>query len=326
MEIIGRQVEIGVAVEATRGTAEVVASKWIKNVVAGIVHRATKVKDNGKFGRFEETPKQRIVQQWYDGSLQGILHADVVGYLLYNLYGAVNTTTVAGNVKSHVFTLDHTGTHPALTMFAKDGSVAQQTFGCGVVKTLEITATMDEYLRMNANIMAKVAAANADTPSYDTEYDFIGRDITIKVADSEAGLAGATAMVAKSVTISWDAGALRDFAFGARTPQNIFNTKMALQVEVTKNFTDTTFRTLFHADTAKYVQITIEGEADIGTGNKPKIVLLLNSAQVTSWDRSGGASDIVTETFTISAGYNETDTQQSELTLQNLTPAYAVGS
>lgn len=328
-EILGRQLEVGVAVEATRGTAETSPDRWMRNVLANFIHRAQRASDNATRGRLEDSEASRVVQEWYEGNLEGIVHIDMLGYFLYNLYGAVDSAVVSGSVYDHEFTLDQVVTHPALTLFAKDGGVAQHRFAGGVVNTLEISATVDEYLRMTANMLAKNVAADTNTPAYLTEYDFIGRDITIKTADTEGDLGAATAVKAKNVTIRFDSGAaaLRNHVFGSRKPDNIFNGRFAVEVEVTRDFIDTTYRDLFVGDDSKYAQIVIQGEADIsGSGHYPTITLLLNKAQVTAWDRNGANDDLVSETFTLKGFYNATDEQQSAITLRNLTTAYAVGS
>jgi hypothetical protein len=326
MEILGRQVEIGVGVEAVRGTPIVDADRWLKKVVANILPRAEKARDTAMRGRLEEADGARITQKWIDGDLEGIVHADAIGYMLYNLYGEVDSQLITGSVYSHIFTLAQELTHPTLTLFAKDGSTAQAKFAGGVVKTLEISATVDEYVRFTTAFEARTSSADSSTPAYEREYDFIGRDVSIKLADTEEGLTTAPAQKVKNATIRYDSGAIRDHLLGDRAPANILNGRFMLEVEITRNYEDTVLRDMHQSDAAKYVEVTIAGEADLGGSNPPSIVLLLNKAQVTAWDRSGASDDLVTETATLSAFYNETDEQQSQLELTNVTPAYAVGS
>ncbi len=327
MEILGRQVEIGFAVEGTRGTAETAASRWSKKVTASIMPRATLAADDGTRGQLAESDGRRIVEQWVDGDVSGIMDADTIGYLLYNIYGAEALATVAGSVVDHTLTLDQSLQHPALTIFAKDGSVANTRCAGGVVNTLDISATPDDYVRVAANLIARGFASSAASPSYGVAYDFIGRDVSVKVADSLAGLSAATALALKNLTIHYDTGALRDPGLGSRAPQNIYNGRLLIELDITRNFTDTTFRDMHQGDTAKYVQVVIAGEADIGSGNHPTLTLTLNRAQVKSWERGAGAADeLVTETVKLGGYFNAVDGKQSTCVLRNLTPEYATGS
>ncbi len=323
MEIVGREIEFGLATEAVRGTAEATADKWMRKVTANVVERATHAVDEATRGRLEDGEGRRVVQKYIEGEVEGILHADVLGWFLSNIYGVVVTTTVSGSVKSHAFSLGQNIQHPSLTLFAKDGAVQQATFSNAMLNTFEISAAIDDYVRFNASFIASVAAANSSSPSYDTEYDFIAKDITIKMADSEAGLAAASAIKAKDVTITWDQGVIRDHVVGSYTPDDNYNARLMIEGSFTVNLSDTVYKALYLADTAKYMSITIEGDADLGSGNHPTITLILNKAQIMEWNRAGGPNELVTEPISFRAFYNKTDAEQSTITVKNLTASYA---
>lgn len=322
MEIVGREIEFGVATETTRGTAEAAADKWARKVTASVVERAAHAIDDTTRGRLEDGEGRRVAQTFIEGSVDGILHADLLGWMLANIYGVVVTTTVTGSVKSHAFTLGQNIQHPSLTLFAKDGSVQNQRYSNAMINTLQISASLEDYVRFSASFIASVASANSDTPSYDTEYDFVARDITIKLADSEAGLSGATALKAKAVDVSWDQGLIRDHVVGAYTPDDIYNARLMISGNMQLNFTDETLKDLYLGNSAKYMSITIEGEADLGSGNHPTVTAILNKVQFMDWNREGAANDLVTQTVSFQAFYNPADAQQSEVTLKNLTASY----
>lgn len=321
-DIIGRQIEFGVGVETSRGTALANPTKWMRNVTANVVERAEKAVDDTTAGVLEDSFGSRVVKKFIEGDISGIVHADALGYLLENIYGASAATLVTGSVYDNVFTLTQSISHSTLSLFAKDGSAQQRVFNGGVVKTLELTATVDDFVRYSASFIAREGASNSSSPSYSAEYDFIGKDITVKFADTEGGLGAATAIPAKEISINWDTGATADHVLGAYAPNDIYNTKMTIEGEMTLNFANTTYKDLFLADTAKYAQIVIQGSADIGSGNNPTITILLNKVQVMEWGREGGSDDLVTQTVSFKAFYNRTDAQQSEVTLRNLTASY----
>ncbi|MCX6785918.1 MAG: phage tail tube protein [Candidatus Komeilibacteria bacterium] len=322
-EIIGHDIEIGLAVENNRGTAEAVAEKWLKKTTANIVDRVTHAIDDNSHGVLEDSDNRRVVQKWFDGDIpNSIADADAIGYLLYNIYGAVVSGVVTGSVYSHAFSIAQNIQHPSLSIFAKDGSVQQAVFGLGMVNTLEISASSEDYVRFTANIIAATESANADTPDYDDQYDWIGADIAIKIADTEAGLSGATAQKVKNIVIKWDQGIIRDHVLGSYNSDDNYNSKASLEIEFTKNFSDEVFKDLFNSDNSKYLQIVIAGSQDIGSGNHPTLTLVLNKAMVTAWDRKGEKDALVEETVTVKAFYNATDGEAHTLTLKNLTTEY----
>lgn len=322
-EIIGKQIEFGVAVEATRGIAETVADKWCRHVTANVVEKAAHAVDETVRGGLADAQGRRVVQKYIEGDLQGIVHADTIGYFFSNLYGAVVSAQIGtSGVYTHTFNLKETIQHIALTLFAKDGAVQQSTFGTGMIGSLELSASTDDYVRFNAAFIAALSATNADTVSYDTEYDFIARDIVLKVANSEAALGAATPIKAKNLSITWDTGLIRDHVIGSYTPDDVYNSKMMIEGTFTTNFTDEVFKDYYLGNTELYLELAITGEADLGGGNNPKVKVLLNKAMITDWNRSGGADELATQEVSFKAFYNPTDAKQSQVTLQNLTATY----
>src|SRR6185369_14925993 len=322
MEIIGRELEVGFSTESSRGSAEGSVDKWFRKVAASIVERAEHADDDSTRGVLEDMEGRRVVQKYIEGDLEGIVHADAIGYLFSSLYGQVDSAVVAGSVYDHVFTLRQEVDHQSLTVFAKDGDAQQLKFAGCMVNTFEINAAVDDFVRFTAGIIGRTAADDASVPSYDTEYDFIGRDITVKIADTEEGLTGASAIPVKEITITHDQGGIRDHVFGSQTPNEIYNGKHSIEGEIMLNFADETYKDLYLGDGAKYMSVTIEGEANLGGNNKPTITYVFNKVQINDWNRSGGSDELVTQPISFKAYYNETDGEASKVTVRNLTSSY----
>lgn len=310
------------AIETSRGTAEAAVQKWLKHVNVNVTPKNQKAVDDNVHGVLEESEGARVVRSWFEGPIGGVLHADAAGYFFLNLYGGVTSTLVSGSVYSHAFAMDQSIEHPTLSIFRKDGDVESQVYGGGVLSAFEVSASTEDYVRFTGTAMARNEAGHALSASYDTEYDFIGKDITVKVASTEAGLAGASALKAKTLNIRYDTGVIADYVFGSENPDNIFNGRMSIEIEFSKNYEDTTFEDLFKNGNYRYMQVTIEGDADLGGGNNPAITWVFNRVQVQEWERAGDPDALVEETITAKAFYSAADGEQSTVTVQNLTTAY----
>jgi len=325
-QIIGRQIELGIAKETARGTAKTTADRWIKNVTANVIPKAQKVIDNATRGRFEDADQQRLVRQWYEGDLEGIAHSDVLGWFFLNLYGT--DTPVAKSapnavVYDYTFSLSQSPQHNSMTLFMKDGGVVQEVISNGMFDKFSLSASMEDFVRFKTSFIGAVGTTNAASPSYGTDYDFVGRDITVKMVSASAGLAGATAIPVKSIDINWSQGLKPSYVFGAYTPTDIYNTMLSIDGKMTLDLSDTTYRALWQADTTQYLQIVIQGAATIGTSANPKIDLTLNKVQLADWGRSdGGNNDIVQQTVSFKGFYNPTDGKSSILILTNLIASY----
>lgn len=322
-EFIGRLVNFSLAPELVRGTAEITAERTVRKVTCNLIPRAERVIDDSTFGKLEDAERVRTVRRWSEGDVEGIVHADVIGYFLLNLYGEPESTNVAGSVYDHEFTLAQNILHPTLTFFVKDGEVRQEKIAGGVVQSLELNASTDDYLRYTASFLGKEGASDSsELPSLATEYDFVSRDITVKIAATEGGLAGATALKLKDMSITLNSNAEADWVFGSYSPENIYNKQFSIEGTFTRNFTDETFKDLYEGDGFRYLEIEIKGEADIGGTNNPTITVLLNKVQLTDWSRTSAGDDLVTEEVSFKAFLNTTDEQQSKVTVRNLTETY----
>lgn len=324
MEHIGRELAVGVAIENVRGTAETTASKWLKKTNASILPQVDKVIDDSSFGRLEDAEEARTVREWFEGETAGVLHADAIGYYLAQMYGDVTTATVTGAVRTHTFDLAQDITHPTLSLFVSD-PVKNEVYNGAVVSSLSIEATTDDYVRYTANILARASASHADTVSYDVEYDFIGKDITVKMADTSAGLTGATAIPLKTLNISYETGAISDWVFGSTAPVH-YTGAFGIEFDFTKNHTDTAFETLYKNNGAKYFEITIKGGDVLVGSNAPELKFTFNKVKVTEYDVDDSSNELREESVTCKALYNVTDSKQSTVFLRNLTAEYVTGS
>lgn len=323
-EIIGRDIEAGVSVEETRGEAASSIERAVKKVTAEVLPQADYVEDDSTRGVLADSDDRRVVSKWAEGDLEGPARIGALGYFLYNLYGVVSTSELdSSGVHEHEFTLQQDIKHPSLTVFAKDGDVAEYAYVGAMVTGFELNAAPDDLVRFSASFAAREAEDFDGEYEYDTDYDFIGRDVSVKVANSKSGLGSASAMEAQDLTISWDPNAITDeFVFGSYNPKDIYNAGMNIEVDITKHYEDEEFKELSRSDDAKYLRVIIEGEEDIGEDNKPLFQLTLNKAKVNDWSRSDDSDDVSTEDVTFRGFYNASDEQQSEVKTQSTVSDY----
>lgn len=325
-KILGRNIEFGVAVEANRGTAETTADKWVKKITADVIEKADKKLDENTIGVMEDGQDMKIVRKWIEGSLEMNAHIDVLGYFFQNIYGASTPTDLSDGVYSHAFAYSQSVSHPTLSLFMKDSE--QLVFNGGVINQLEIDAMPDDFVKVKADFLAKASATNSDTVSYDTEHGFIGRDVNVYFADTEAGLTGATAIKCKGLKLTFSNGAITNNVVGSLTPDNIYNGAFGIEGSFDIDFEDETYKDLFLADSYKYMKIAIIGADDIAdeigssTTRYASFILTLNKVAITGWERKDESDNIVVQPVSFKALYNETDSEMSTLTIINNTASY----
>jgi hypothetical protein len=322
--LIGREIEVGVGLESTRGTP-IDLIKSLKKTTFNVQAVVEKAIDESVCKDFEDASDIIVVKKQYVGDIDGTLHADSIGYFLLNVYGGVVSTAVDASVTSHVFNLTDSKEHTALSIYRKDNDVDEDVYGGGVVKSLEITIKPQEILKYKASLVCATLGTSTETYTCDKEYAFVGKDVSIKVADTEAGLSSATALKVKEATIKYTPAILDEHYLGSYNSE-LYNGVLGLEIDITKNLENTTFKTMYEANTSKYMQIIIEGGVTIGTASHPKITLVLNNAMITAYSADGAKDDLVEEKITFKAFRNRVDAKASQLTLVNLTDSYELAS
>jgi len=319
-EIYGREILFKVGVESPRGT-KATLGRALRKVTAKVMESATKEDDETTDGSFEDFSGSRVVKKEYSGEFDSNLHVDVFPYFLLNVYGNVESTNVAGSVYDHEFTLSHNKTHPTLTFFAKYGDIEEGAITGCVLENLEINAAENKVIKVKTSIKGRNYTSASEDYTTGTEYDFVSRDVTIKVADSELGLASAESLCIREMTITHSQGVVEKNCLGNYGLNNVFNNENKLEIKIKKDYVDRTFEDLFLSNSTKYVEIKIQGEANIGGGNNPTITYLLNKAMVKDWNKSDD-KELVPEDFTLHALRNSNDGQASSVTVRNLTSSY----
>jgi hypothetical protein len=265
---------------------------------------------------------RRAIKTFVEGSIDMPLFVESFGYLAYNLYGDVVSTVDSGTIYKHIFNLEQSSIAPSLSFFVKDGEVQELAITNSHINTLEISATPDDYVKISTSIIAQKASDSVAVPSYTNETDFIGKEVKVKLSDTKVGLAGATAICVKNLTLSFDKGLIADYCLGNIAPADIYISKMSIEGSFTKNFDDEVYKDLFLGSGKKYMSIEIIGDTVISGTTYPSIKVILNKVQITGWDRSGGKDDLVTEDISFKAYYNSVDGKASEMTITNSTQKY----
>jgi hypothetical protein len=325
-EFIGRNISLAIAPESTRGVAEASAIKAVRKVECNLIPVVDTVVDDSTTGDLEDSEGQIKVRERSEGDVSGILRLDEFGYFLSNLYG-LPTSEANGDGFDHTFELEQTITHPTLTFFVKDGEVRQAKIGGVVVSSFEITASTDNFVRYTAKLIGKAGVTDASSlPAQTADKSFVGRDVTVKIASSLAGLTGATALKIKNWKIAWNTNAEADYVLGSYSPDNIYNKQFAIEGEFEKNLVDEVFHDMREDNTSTFMEIEIKSTTEISTGVYPTIKLTLHKVQLTSWNRGSGADELVTEVVGWKAYRNVEEAKQSTVVITNEVETYVVGS
>jgi hypothetical protein len=191
---IGRLIQVGVAKETTRGTAQSSASYWNPFMDLTLDEKKEYATDAQSYGIIEDNVNLTQVKKWAQGSLAGNAADQTIGLILYSLFGgyAVGTHSGESAVYDHTFSIGESAQHQSLTLFLHDPlSAVDYSYANGVVEKLDINIELKKFVNFTASLKALSGASQSTfSPSTTTENRFVPQYLAAKFALTYAGLQG----------------------------------------------------------------------------------------------------------------------------------------
>lgn len=321
-KIIGRQINVGIGKEATRGTA-VAPDYTLKLTSIDFDDKLEAVITEQGIGVIEDATGQEIVKTWGEGNLEGRIYDRSFGLILLSALGSVASVESADTgVYDHTFSVEQGVQHQSLTIDIKSGSNEQSKFANAMINSLEINAPVNETVKFNANLMSKVSVASTEAHSYITENGFMSKDVEVYFADDKASLGGATAIKIKNLSLSINKNLESDEVLGEATPQDFNNKQFAIEGSIELTYDDATYKALAIAGTQKAMRIEMINPTTIGASSNPKIVIDLAKVMFSEYARTNDLDGVVMQSLNFKAFYSQTDSEMIEVVATNLATSY----
>src|SRR6202050_2168455 len=192
---IGRLFALGLAKEATRGTAISAATYWLPFDDLSFDEKYDNVVADQAVGVIENSINEYRVKNYADGTFKVPMVDQSTGLLFLSMLGAQSVSTVATGVYAHTFTVGERAQHPSLTLFIHDPlSGTDYSHANGVIHKMEIDAELKKFVQLSCSARAQKGVSQSSfTPSILAENRFIPQYMSFKYATSVSGLSGATA-------------------------------------------------------------------------------------------------------------------------------------
>lgn len=332
---IGRFQELGIALESERGTAESSPDKTIQKLEADFFKKVETEEDLSTRAVLANNQKLDKVSEQVDGGLEMRVHVDTLGYFLKNILGNVSTTEVedgdgAGlGVYNHEFTVDETILRPTFTVFYKEGDVDEGVVPGTVVDEITISSEADGLVTADLSLLGTTTEDGDFSFSYDEEYDFVGRDITIKKGDDLSDADDNDALDVKEMDITIETGGETDFTMdGSYGPSEIHQTEMQISGSLVLNYDGDEFKDLWDDNEARAYIIEIQSTKNIQTADDtedeeyPTIKIELPKVFVEDWTRDSSGGDVIQQEVSFRASYDNDEETILNVDLTNNTEDY----
>lgn len=327
---IGKQIQVGIAKETTRGTAMSTAGYWIPIADWNIDERFENAVDVETYGVIEDSVGQTRVKDWSEGQFKMPLTGTSAGVLFQSLFGSDTFVVHAGETKvyDHTLVVGQSVQHSSVTFFIHDpiptanSVTADYTHANGVVHKIVVDYSLGKFVDITADVKALKgsSAAVAFVPSQTQETRFVPQYMTFKLASVQSGLTGATAIKIKSAKITIDAGDEDDLVLGTTAPRDFLNKEFKIEGEIEAIWqNETDFKVAALANTSQAMRIDLQNSDNtIGVvPTNPQFRFDLYKVYFTEFNRPIKIKDIVYQTIKFKAAYSIPDSLMAKLLIVN---------
>lgn len=322
-KFIGRLVDIGIAKEAVRGTAEASVDFYLPKISLSLDDGIEQVIDESSIGVIEDSPGAAVVAKFAAGEIEGNIYDKSFGLVLLASLGSVSTGSAQETtVYPHTFSVLQSAQHPSLTLFLDDPN-QDYKYPLAVIETLDIEVMLGQYARYRAGFRSKVGATATLTPSYSAENHFLPQHGSLKIADDLGDLDAASAIDIRSVTLKVNKNVEDDRKIGSLDQADILNKQFAVEGTIELVFNSNTFKTEMLADTAKAMRIRLSNtDITIGTTLHPELTVDLAKVKFSNFERGYENDGIALATVDFKAFYSLGDTSMITAELINEQASY----
>lgn len=311
-KFIGRQQNIGIGREATRGTP-VVPALWMAKTNYTVEDKVAKAIFDGNYGVIAGGDDAFVAQKHAEGDLEFEMQDQTFGYILYALFGGISSAAFESVLK-HTFTLANSVQHQSLTLMMNDpiGAPAVNNksvaYARAMINSLEINVELGELVKCIANFMAQPHSDfSRQTASFSAENKFAHHHLTFKVAANIAALDAASKISLQSLNLRVIKNVERENALGTVQPVDIVNKKIEIEGTIRLTYEDRTYRDYMLDGTKKAIRITLNNP-DVTIGSTtPQFQLDLPIVHFEGWEPTSPNDDLAMQEITFRALYDVTN-------------------
>jgi hypothetical protein len=321
---IGRQIDVGIGKESTRGTA-VAASYWIPARKLNHESKPEYDMDDAVVGTIVDTQGGEIMKDMAEGGFEADIGLDHIGLIFYSMFGSLSTATAGGEsvVYDHTFTIQEGAQHQSLSINTNEPN-ADLRFPLSVLGSFEVNfEARSEILNYTANFKSKKQTSVSNTVSYSAETKFRPSDIAFYLDDDYSNLSSATEVKIRKINLKFEKDHTPDEVLGDTEAEDYLNNEMKISGSIELVWDAETYRNYVLNNTTKAMRLQLERSGiTIGTAENPRIIFDLALCTFNEISRDTSVPNIVYQTVNFKAGYSLSDTTAGQIVLTNEVSSY----
>jgi hypothetical protein len=324
-KIIGSLVHVGLGRETTRGNA-VSAGYWIPKTDLSFNDNVEYIKQEAPYGVINDLMDGTPGKVWGAGNISGPVFVDSIGLILGATFGQFPTASGSAVVGyTHNFTPAQNSQHASLTLYRKDAN-EDIRFSLGMVNSLEINYELGEYLSYGVEFISRSGQTTTSTPAYTaTGAKIRPQDLTVRIANTIAGLGAGTVLEVESAMIKIEKNAIDYQVHGSRELNDVFNGRFGFSGTLVLLWDSTVYKELWEAGTKQALRLTAINTAEtVGSGatTNPVLEFTIAPSLLEEFGVEQGNGDIVKQTIGFTGLYNPVDGTSISARLVNAVASY----
>ena len=325
-KFIGRQLNVGIAHEGTRGTAQAV-QYWVPKLELKIDEMAEQLINEASYGVIADAEGTDIVHKNSVGELKARIGDESVGLLLLGILGQEDSQTlIEAGVYDHYFDLSHNAQHPTLTISIEDpndtGANGLQ-YALSAIDKLKIDIEPKKYAEYTVNFRGNAKTDATLTPDYTTGQDnvFLPHHGTVGFAVNLAGLATPTIAEIKKFSLTVEKNLEDDRVIGNIGVADRLNKQFVVSGTIEILYNDRAFIDQMLNSTASAMRINFQNtDKVIGTTSNPALIVDFAKVKFTEIARDMANNDFVKQTLSFKVLYSISENLMMSAIVRNTLP------
>lgn len=292
---IGRREGVGIGIEATPGTAVApqIGLRWLDQ---GLQNKTNVIENESAIGTVEKISDSAVTSVWAEGTINGKVTSEAVGFLLLGMWGTVSTGAAVNNIYPHTFSLKQSSIPTALT-FTVANPLETNRYSYGTIDTFEVSAETGGWVQVSCDVKARKGATSTDTIVYSDELEFTSKQITLKLAADSAGLAAADALKISSVKLTASRPSEQYDALGTDDEPEFGRGAFEATGEFVIRYTDTQYEADYITNAAHAFEVAM-------TNGDTSLVFTATKVRYRELERSKDKDNIVTQTVSFTCEFD----------------------
>jgi len=319
---VGRRQSVGIGLETTRGVG-VSPAYWLNALSFSFSDKPVRARSEASFGGIWGGDQSPVVFTPAEGEFDVELGDQSFGAILVALLGSISSASNGDDSYTHTYTLQNDNQHDSLSITTID-PIGNFIYELAMINSLELTIEPDSLIHYTVNFISKGSTDTAgQSASFGAERKFVGRMLQFKLASLTSGLAAASKINLKSLTLRFEKNAEANQTLSTIQPEDVVNKLFSISGEITLDYSDRTYLNLVKEGTYQAVRVNLTHTDDAGSGNPYAFNIDLSKCDFEDFDPDFSLDEIVTQTVSFTALY---DSGNNDNLFQNCTLTNQVAS